>query len=134
MTRFDYYDILPKGMDAYLANHGHHYSKPMLEWAVGMMKDREGKKVSVIDRKELDEKMSAYGVKLKRTEGYYDPVYVFLMAKSDYMGSSIPDEIRLVNFVRDYIDDPDGNPEKAFDHFITDCMAKGIDVPWSDLI
>jgi len=134
MERLDYYEILPKGFDAYLASHGHHFSKPMLEWAVGMMKDREGKKVNVIDRKDLDEKMSAYGVKLKRTKGYYDPVYVYCMALSDYFGSSITDEIRLVMFVKDYIDDPDGNETRAFDEFYVNCIAKGIDIPWEDMI
>lgn len=130
----DYYDIMPKGMDAYLSNHGHHFSKPMLEWAVGMMKDREGKKVQVIDKKKLDEMLDAYGVKLKRTEGYYDAVYVYAMAKSDYYGSSLDDEIRLAKYVGDYTNDPDGNPTRAFDEFYINCMAKGIDIPWEDMI
>ena len=134
MNRMDYYDILPKGMDAYLSNHGHHFSKPMLEWAVSMMKDRDGKKVQMIDKKKVDELLDAYGVKLKRTEGYYDPVYVYLMAKSDYFGSSITDEIRMAYFVKDYIDDPDGNDSRAFDEFYINCMAKGIDIPWEDII
>ena len=85
MERLDYYDIMPKGMDAYLASHGHHFSKPMLEWAVSMMRDRSGNKVAMIDRKALDDKLKANGVQLERTEGYYDPLYVFLMAKSDYL-------------------------------------------------
>lgn len=134
MERFDYYDIMPKGMDAYLASHGHHFSKPMLEWAVGMMKDREGNKVQIIEKKQLDDLLNAYGVRLKRMDSYYDGIYVYLMAKSDYLGSSIADEIRLAKFVADFIDDIDGNPTKAFDHFVIDCSAKGVDIPWADLI
>lgn len=134
MNRMDYYDILPKGMDAYLSSHGHHFSKPMLEWAVSMMKSREGKRVQLIDKKKLDEQLSAYGITLKRTEGYYDPIYVWCMAMSDYFGSSITDEIRLAYFVKDYIDDPDGNETRAFDEFYINCMAKGIDIPWEDMI
>lgn len=134
MERLDYYDIMPKGMDAYLASHGHHFSKPMLEWAVSMMRDRSGNKVAMIDRKALDEKFKANGVQLERTEGYYDPLYVFLMAKSDYLGSSIIDEQRLVRYVVDYIDDIDGNPTRAFDEFYINCLAKGIDIPWGDMI
>ena len=121
-------------MDAYLSSHGHHFSKPMLEWAVGMMKSRDGKKIQIPERKKMDEIMKAYGIQLKRTEGYYDPIYVWCMAMSDYFGSSITDEIRLANFVRDYIDDPDGNPTRAFDEFYVNCMAKGIDIPWEDMI
>ena len=133
MERLDYYDIIPKGMDAYLSSHGHHFSKPMLEWAVGMMKSRDGKKIQIPERKKMDEIMKAYGIQLKRAEGYYDPIYVWCMAMSDYFGSSIT-EIRLANFVRDYIDDPDGNPTRAFDEFYVNCMAKGIDIPWEDMI
>ena len=134
MERIDYYDILPKGMSAYLSNHGHHFSKPMLEWAVGMMKDREGKKVPLIDKAKLDEMLDAYGVKLKRTEGYYDAQYVYCMSMADYFGSSITDEIHLAKYVGDYINDPDGNPTRAFDEFIVNCMAKGIDIPWESMI
>lgn len=134
MERLDYYEIPPKGMDAYLSSHGHHFSKPMLEWAVGMMKDREGKKAEPVDRKQLDETFKNFGITLKRTEGYYDPVYVWCMAKSDYYGSSILDDFKLALFVRDYIDDPDGNPTRAFDEFYVNCVAKGIDIPWEDMI
>lgn len=130
----DYYDILPKGMDAYLASHGHHFSKPMLEWAVGMMKTKDGKSVKLEEKKTLDEILKNFGVSLKRTEGYYDPVYVWCMAKADYYGSSIVDEGKLAMFVRDYIDDPDGNETRAFDEFYINCMAKGIDIPWEDMI
>jgi hypothetical protein len=134
MERLDYYDIMPKGMDAYLASHGHHISKPMLEWAVGMMRDRAGNKVNLIDRKALDEMIKANGIQLRRKEGFYDPIYVYCMAKSDYLGSSITDEARLVRYVVDYIDDEDGNPTRAFDELYINCLAKGIDIPWAELI
>ena len=134
MERLDYYDILPKGMDAYLAAHGHHFSKPMLEWAVGMMRDRNGKRMAALERKAVDEKLATFGVSLKRNEGYYDPVYVWCMGAADYLGSSVPDEIKLAMFVRDYIDDPDGNPTRAFDEFYVNCLAKGVDIPWEEMI
>lgn len=134
MERLDYYDILPKGMDAYLSSHGHHFSKPMLEWACSMMRDRNGKPGEVVEKNRFDVIMNSYGQKLKRSEGYYDGPYVWAMAKSDYMGSSIQDERHLAIFVSDYIDDVDGNPCRAFDEFISNCMAKGVDIPWEDLI
>ena len=134
MDRLDYYDITPKGMDAYLANHGHHFSKPMLEWAVSMMRDTKGNKMSIPDKKKVDEKLASHGVELDRNKGYYDGVYVWCMAKSDYMGSSIEDEMHLAKFVKDFIDDPDGNPTRAFDEFYINCIAKGVDIPWEDMI
>lgn len=134
MNRLDYYDITPKGMDAYLASHGRHFSKPMLEWAVGMMKDRNGKPVNLPDKKQIDGILETHGVKIERSEGYYDPVYVWAMARSDFFGSSIADDMHMARFVKDYIDDRDGNPTRAFDEFMINCVAKGVDVPWEDMI
>lgn len=134
MDRLDYYDITPKGMDAYLSAHGHHFSKPMLEWSVSMMRDRKGIKQTAPEKKKVDEKLRSYGIELEQEKGYYDPVYVWCMAKSDYFGSAIEDEMHLARYVMDYIDDPDGNPTRAFDEFYINCIAKGIDIPWGDLI
>ncbi len=56
------------------------------------------------------------------------------MAMSDFFGSSIKDEAHLALFVKDYTDDPDGNPTRAFDEFYINSIAKGVDIPWEDLI
>lgn len=134
MDRLDYYDILPAGMEAYLSNHGRHFSKPMLEWAVSMMEDRDGRKGMLLDKKKFDETMKNYGVTLKRKDGFYDGPYVWAMARSDYYGTSLLDDQHIALFVRDYIDDVDGNPTRAFDEFYINCVSKGIDIPWEDLI
>lgn len=134
MDRLDYFDITPKGMDAYMASHGRHFSKPMLEWAVSMMRDRKGAKHPVPEKKKIDDTLRAYGIELERNKGYYDALYVWSMAKSDYLGSSIPDEAHLALYVKDYIDDKDGNPTRAFDEFYINCIAKGVDIPWEDVI
>lgn len=134
MDRLDYYDITPKGMDAYLASHGRHFSKAMLEWAVSMMKDRKGNRGEVVEKKRFDDLMRTYGMQIQRTEGYYDGPYVWAMAKSDYLGYSIIDEQHLAMFVHDYIDDIDGNPTRPFDEFYINCVAKGVDIPWEDMI
>lgn len=134
MTRLDYYDITPKGMDAYMASHGRHFSKPMLEWAVSMMRDRRGNKVQPMDSKQVDEKLRANGVELQRTSGYYDAAFVWSMAMADYFGSSIVDEQHLAKFVKDYIDDPDGSETRPFDEFYVKTIALGIDIPWGDMI
>ncbi len=134
MDRMDYYEILPAGMEAYLAAHGRHFSKPMLEWAVSMMEDKNGHNGTVVEKDKFDSIMKAYGVTLKRKEGYYDGPYVWAMAKSDYYGTSILDEQHMALYVKDYIDDIDGNPTRPFDEFYINCVAKGIDIPWEDLI
>lgn len=134
MDRLDYFDIIPAGMQAYLASHGYHFSKPMLEWAVGMMRDRNGNKISLPEKTQLDNILKANNVTLENKKGFYDPLYVWCMGTADYLGSSIPDQGRLARFVKDYMDDKDGSPTRAFDEFYIKTIALGIDVPWEDLI
>lgn len=132
--RLDYYDILPEGMDAYLAAHGHHFSKPMLHWAVGMMRSRNGERIAVPEKSKLDEILAKNGITIENNKGYYDPLYVWCMSKSDYFGSSIPDEAHLALYVKDFLDDPDGSPTRAFDEFYAKTIALGIDIPWDELL
>ena len=134
MERLDYYDLLPEGMDAYLAAHGHHFSKPMLHWAVGMMRSRNGERIAVPEKSKLDEILAKNGISIENNKGYYDGVYLFAMGKSDFLGSSIPDEAHLALYVKDILDDPDGSPTRAFDEFYAKTVALGVDIPWDDLI
>jgi len=134
MDRLDYYDILPKGMEAYLSCHGRHFSKPMLKWAVSMMHSEKTDKIDIPEKSDFDEIMDSYGIRIVRSEGYYDCIYVWCMATSDYLKSSIPDEQHLAMYVKDYIDDVDGNRTRAFDEFYINCIAKGVDIPWLDLV
>ena len=120
-------------MREYLAYHGRHFSKPMYEWAVGMMSGRNGEKIKTVEKSVFDEKMRVNGVTLNNDKGYDGP-YVWAMATADYMGSSITDEMHLAKFVKDYLDDPDGSPTRAFDEFYAKTMALGIPVRWEDVI
>lgn len=127
--RFDDYN-LPRDLQEYLSFNGRHFSKPLYEWAVKMMESRTGEKMRPVEKSVFDERMRANGVTLKRDKGY-DGVYVWCMATSDYMGSSIADEAHLAKYVQDYIDDPDGSPTRAFDEFYAKTMALGIPVDWA---
>lgn len=129
MDRLDSYERKPRGMEKYLSIYGWHFSKTACEWAVSMMKDRNGKAIQMPDKKSIDEQLS------KDVDSMgYDAVYISAMAKADYFGSSIKDEQSLYKFVNDYLGDPDGYTEKAFTNFLSDCGAKGIPIIWEDLL
>lgn len=64
----------------------------------------------------------------------YDVPYVFMMARSDYYGSSIQDEQHLARFVMDYLDDVDGSSTRAFDELYAKTIALGIPIDWEDVI
>lgn len=131
--RLDSYDIMPEGMREYLSYHGHHFSKPMYKWAVSMMRDRMGNKVEAMEKEVVIDTLKRHNVTMEKDMGY-DVPYTFLMAKSDYMGSSITDEAHLALFVKDYIGDIDGYPTRAFDEFMSKLIALGIPVDWSGLL
>ena len=98
-----------------------------------MMKDRNGNKPAPVDKATCDDVLRANGVTLKHDKGY-DAPYVWMMALADYMGSSISDEQHLALFVKDYLDDPDGSPCRAFDEFYAKTIALGIPIVWEDVI
>lgn len=131
--RLDNYDMLPHGMREYFANNGHHFSKLMYEWAVSMMRDRNGAKVVAMTKAEVDEKLKAASVKVETDYGY-DISYVYMMGKADFWGSSIPDDAHLAKFVKDLQDDYDGYDSRAFDEFYAKTVALGIPIPWADVI
>ena len=131
--RFDDYDYMPRGMREYMSFHGRHFSKPLYEWAVGMMENRDGGKVKPVDKEVFSDKMKANGVTLKNDKGYDGP-YVWCMATADYLGSSITDEMHLARFVHDYLDDPDGSPTRAFDEFYAKTLALGTPIVWEEVL
>lgn len=109
--------------EEYTDQYGCHFNKKLYEWAVSMMRDRNGSSIQPMQKEQVTEFLRANGITLKNDRGY-DAAYVHAMAKADYWGSSISDDAHLALFVRDFIDDADGTKTKAFDHFVVDCRAK----------
>lgn len=132
MARLDMYEKRESGMDRYLAQYGFHFSKPMYEWAVSMMKDRNGNKMQPVDKATFDSVMNQNGVKID-AKGYDGP-YVWSSAKADFAGSSLPNDAMVAKFVGDYLGDRDGYDEIAFTRFYADCIAKGCPIIWEDML
>lgn len=133
MTRLDYYEILPAGMDAYLSTYGWHFSKAMATWAISRMRDRNDDKVTMRTKEQVDAILRANNIELKNDHGY-DAVFVYHMGLSDYYGDSVPDEAHLARYVRNVLDDKDGYEGVALTRFLADCGGKGIPVIWEDMI
>ena len=90
-------------------------------------------KVSAFSKEAVDELLKRYGINLDNKFGY-DYVFAANMCRADYFGSSVTDEQHLALFVKDYVDDPDGYEELPFTRFYSDCIGKGIPIPWEDVI
>lgn len=128
MARLDAREKFPSGMEDYLAFNGWHFNKKMCDWAVSKMY-----KINVAKRKEyiapytketVENLLKANSVKLDNDIGY-DAVYVANMAKADFYGSSISDDMHLAKFIKDYLDDPDGYDGIVFTRFYADCIGSG---------
>jgi len=133
MDRMDIYEMMPSGMNEYLSNYGWHFSKKLCEHAVKKMTDRLGKKITPYTKEQVEALMKQFNVQVENNEGY-DAVYVANMAKADYMGSSITTEQHLMLYVKDFLDDKDGNKTKALDHYYADCIAGGKVVMWEEML
>lgn len=133
MERLDSRTRYESDMEEYLSEYGRHFNKRLFEYAVSMMEDRNKKKLNAWSKDQCDNFLRDNGVSVKNAMGY-DSAYVLNMARSDYFGSSIVEDARLALYVRDYMDDVDGNPTRAFDEFYINCVAKGVPIFWGDML
>ena len=131
--RLDDYEAKPVGMEAYLRNYGWHFSKKMCNWAISKMTDRTGKKPTPITKEKVEALLSASNIHLKNDKGY-DKVFVANMVQADFLGSSIMNEMQLIRYVKDYIDDPDGYEGLPFTRFYADCVGSGTPIEWEDML
>ena len=136
--RLDSYDTYSSGMREYLSTYGWHFSKKMCEWAVSRMyKDGEDNKpeqaIPNYTRERVDLLLKRFNLKLEKNKGY-DDVYVANMCKFDFLGSSIDNEMKLAQFIKDYIDDADAYEGMPFTRFYADCIGSGTPIIWEDML
>lgn len=136
-NRLDSRDNFPSGMEEYLAQNGWHFNKKLCEWAVSKMKKKNQlnkiDKITPYTKDNLEALLKANNVSIENDVGY-DALYVLNMAKADYHGSSITEDVKMIKFVKDYLDDPDGYDGIALTRFYADCIGKGEMIPWEDVI
>ena len=136
--RLDSYDTYSSGMREYLSTYGWHFSKKMCEWAISRMyKDGEENKpeqaIPNYTRERVDLLLKRFNLKLEKNKGY-DDVYVANMCKFDFLGSSIDNEMKLAQFIKDYIDDADAYEGMPFTRFYADCIGSGTPIIWEDML
>lgn len=129
----DIYDIVPEEQRAYLMNYGKHFNTKMYYFAVKQMRDRNGKRISPIKKEDLDAKLREYGLTLEN-DVMHDAAFVYCMVMSDFMGSSIEDEVHICQYVKDLIDDKDQADGFIFARFVSDCINKGQPIDWEEML
>lgn len=132
----DSYDVLPPAMENYLRHYGRHFSEAMCKFAVSKMYRMNGsskQRIEFTDKDRVYELLSSYGIHLEN-DMLYDAVFVYNMAVADFYGSSLTDERNLCLFVKDYIDDTDQADGFVFNRFYSDCVRKGLPIPWDECL
>lgn len=135
-TRAGSYDEIPYAMQIYLNNYGCHFNKKLCDEAVSRMitKTANGKeKIKPITKEEVKNLLEAYNVDIKRNK-LYDAVYVANMCKADFLGSSIEDELHLIKYVKDVLDDIDAEEGYVFNRFYADTIFMNNPIEWEDMI
>ena len=136
-SRLDSRDKFPSGMEDYLSQNGWHFNKKLCEWAVGKMKKKNQlnkiDKIAPYTKENLETMLANNNVNIENNIGY-DALFVLNMTKADFYGSSITEESRLIKYVKDYLDDPDGYDGIAMTRFYADCIGKGEPIPWEDVL
>ena len=124
-------------MGDYLSQNGWHFNKKLCEWAISNMwkKDATGKKVpiTITPKETIQQQMKNLNITIENCVGY-DVMFVYHMAKSDFLGSSLPDERSVAKYVKDYIDDPDGYDGLPMTRFYADCIGSGTPIMWEDML
>lgn len=134
--RLDIRDKMPSGMEEYLAQNGWHFNKKLCEFAISRMYKKENgekKVIEITSKPEIAQLFKNYNIKIDNCIGY-DVMYVFHMAKADFYGSSITNEQQLLQWVKDYVDDPDGYEGLPMTRFYADCIGSGTPIMWEDMI
>lgn len=129
----DMYDIIPEEQRAYLMNYGKHFNEKMCKFAVSLMRDRNGKKISLMKKDDVLAKLKENGVTLEN-DVMCDSTFVYHMALSDFIGSSIEDEKHICLYVKDLIDDEDQRDGFIFARFVSDCINNGEPIDWAEML
>lgn len=118
---------------AYLAENGWHFNKKACEAAVKMMRRRSpsgrAEALEPWSKEQVDELLQKYGIKLENAIGY-DHVYVANMAKADFFKSSLPDEQKVAQYVKDVIDDIDAAAGGVFVCWYAKMILQRLPVDW----
>lgn len=138
MARLDSRSVFPSGFQEYLELYSWSFSKKAWEYAVSKMRKKDpstGKEVPCEKKtkEQMDEFFKKYGVDISKAKGY-DAYYLYSMCVCDFYKSSISDEAHVALYVKDVIEDTDGYEGMVFSRWYADCISRGEQPPWLDLI
>lgn len=128
----DVYDIRPEAMNNYLRYNGRHFSKKLCNWAVSQMKKSKDS-AQLITKTQIDEMLRNNGIVIQNNS-LYDYIYVANYCKLHLHGSSISDDLHMLKYIKDIIDDEDSYDGCVFNRWYSDMCGKGIPIDWEEVL
>lgn len=119
--------------EEYTEQFGCHFNKKLYEWALSQLKDRNGNDIVRMTKDQAIDFLRTNGIEIINGHGHDIP-YVLALCRAKCYGSSVEDDRHLALLVKDYLDDREGSPTKAFDHFVIDCHMMGRNIFWDEMI
>lgn len=135
-TNFTQYDEKPAALINYMRYYGPHFNKKLCEFAVSKMfksNSNNMESVAPLTREDVENMLKGHNIKLINNQ-LYDAVFVANMCKTDFLGSSIVDEMHLIKYVKDVIDDEDAYDGIVFNRWYADMSYTGIAIDWEDML
>lgn len=121
---FTEYDIKPAGFINYLRYYGPHFNKKLCDFACSNLQKKD------YTKEKLDQLLQQSNISIKNAR-MYDCVYIANWCKSTFYGSSIPDEKKLILFVKDIFDN---ESDLVFNRWYADMAKRGIPIDWEEMI
>ena len=123
----------PGYMEDYLRYNGWHFNRKACEYAVSMMRGKDGNRIQPLQKAEVDDMLARFGVQLE-DKNSYDYVYVANMCKADFLKSSIADDAHMALYVKDTMEDADAADGMVFARWCSDMRCKGEMILWDELV
>jgi hypothetical protein len=130
---FTAYEVMPEDLSIYMSHNGPHFNKECCEFAVAQMYIDEDEDFTPYTKDEVNAIIKRNNIKIKNNK-LYDATYVANMCKADYLGDSVPTEEHLAKYIKNTLDDPDGEEGLTFNRWIGDMKWLGIPIPWDDFL
>lgn len=119
-------------MEEYLEEYGRTFNRRLFEFAVTLLRKRNGNPVDVYDKDAVEDifKKSEMSIQM---DGSHDIPYVFNLMLSEQEGGT-PDVAKAAADTANYIRNQYGWESRPFDEFYIKTVALGVPIYWDEML
>ena len=118
---------------AYVKKHGYHFSPELADHVTAMMENADGS-THHWTSKQVKEAMQAKGMTLAHNYTWGDAAYQANMGYADYYPDPVVSEQGCLKYAAKTIHDPDGYDGMIFCRWLSDVVAKEVEIDWEAFV